>query len=297
MTRSSAGCTSGPGRRSRWGLSVAAFSAALERSAAKAFGGNTPETTGLERYFDTLHLEDLALACACAEGRAEAWDHFVAELRPALYRAAYGIDSHGNVREIADSIFAELYGVGGRGDERRSLLRYFHGRSSLSTWLRSVLAQRHVDRMRADRRFEPLLESVDTTTAAPASSSSDPERIRYLGLMSRALAHALSALPPRDRLRLGCYYAQDLTLAETGRLLGEHEATVSRNMARTRKKLREDIERHLRHANLSDAEVHECFRSVVDDTGPIDLRELLPAGAERRKLPVDRSMRDQEPKP
>ena len=42
------------------------------------------------------------------------------------------------------------------------------------------------------------------------------------------MADALGRLPARDRLRLACYYAQGLTLAQIGRTLREHEATTSK---------------------------------------------------------------------
>ncbi len=53
-------------------------------------------------------------------------------------------------------LYADLFGLRDRDRERQSLFRYYHGRSSLTTWLRAVLAQRHVDRLRASRRTEPL---------------------------------------------------------------------------------------------------------------------------------------------
>ena len=105
---------------------------------------------------ESLRLEDLALACACAEGNAAAWDHFVLEYRPVLYRSADAMDSSGGARELADSLYADLFGLPAEGDERRSLFRYFHGRSSLATWLRAVLAQRQVDRARAAAKTAPL---------------------------------------------------------------------------------------------------------------------------------------------
>ena len=81
---------------------------------------------------------------------------------------------------------------------------------------------------------------------------------------------------PRDRLRLACYYAQEMTLAETGTLLGEHEASCSRHLARTRKTLRGEIERQLREQHaLSEAEIADCFASVSQDPGELDLRQLL----------------------
>src|SRR3954463_9682724 len=133
----------GRARAEQWSLSRDAFGAALAASAAQAGSGRE-----LRRYLDGLHLEDLALACACAAGSEAAWEHFVRELRPALYRAAAAIDPSGGARELADSLYADLFGVAEHGGARRSLLTYFHGRSSLATWLRAVLSQRFVDRMR-----------------------------------------------------------------------------------------------------------------------------------------------------
>ena len=67
----------------RWSVGREAFAAALERSVAR--GVAEPSAADeVERYLDGLHLEDLALACACADGHAAAWDHFVLEFRPAL---------------------------------------------------------------------------------------------------------------------------------------------------------------------------------------------------------------------
>ena len=132
----------------RWNVPPAAFAAALERSAAKAFAGREPRPADLDRYFKSLHLTDLALACACALGHDAAWDHFVLEFRPSLYRAADAIDPGGGAREAADALYAELYGLKNKDGARQSLFHYFHGRSSLATWLRSLLTQRFVDQIR-----------------------------------------------------------------------------------------------------------------------------------------------------
>src|SRR3989442_1130391 len=137
-------------------------------------------------------------------------------------------------------MYGDLYGVADREGERRSLFRYFQGRSSLATWLRAVLAQRYVDRLRAARRLAPLPDedqgpSSEMLKSAPATVESlDPDRPRLVALVQQALGRALANLSDRDRLRLGCYYVQELTLAETGRALNEHEATASRHLARTR---------------------------------------------------------------
>ena len=255
----------------RWQLPRAAFAAALETSCAKAFPGGNPSPRELSRYLSSLHLQDLALACACALGIAEAWDHFVGEMRPALYGAADAIDRSGGARELADSLYGDLYGVDQRGERRQSLLRYFHGRSSLATWLRAVLAQRHVDRVRVRGRVEPL---PDDLPAGPPTTR-DPDCARFVEMLRRCLGVALARLVPTERLRLGCYYVQQLTLAQTGKLLKEHEATTSRQLARTRAAIRADVERQLRDLGLNDAQIGRCFECAAQDAGETNLDEML----------------------
>jgi RNA polymerase sigma-70 factor (ECF subfamily) len=278
----------GQANAERWRVPMHRFAEALESSAGHARAG--ARSGDLERYLSALHLEDLALACACAAGDESAWEHFILEQRPLLYRAADALDPGGGARDLADSLYGELFGLRDRAGERQSLFRYFHGRSSLTTWLRAVLAQRHVDRLRTNRRLEPLPDE-DSAAALPAPSLPvEPDRRRYLELIRKTLERAVAHLPPRDRLRLACYYAQELTLAETGRLLGEHEATASRSLTRTRRTIRDDVERQLQaEYGLSAAEVAQCFACVSQDAGPLDLRQMLDAGSGRKESAPDRS--------
>jgi RNA polymerase sigma-70 factor (ECF subfamily) len=255
----------------RWQLPVSRFAEALERSVGKAFGERAPAATELERYLGSLRLDEIALACACTEGHEGAWDHFVLEYRPILYRAADAMAPGGGARDLADSLYADLYGLRERSGVRQSLFRYFHGRSSLATWLRAVLAQHLVDRARVHRREAPL---PDTDPATPPQPP-DPDRSRLLDLVHQAFAAAVSALDPRDRLRIRYYYVHGLTLAETGRLVGEHEASVSRHLSSTRKAIRRDVERRLRDVPLEPAEIDRCFECVVEESGALDLERLL----------------------
>ena len=186
----------------------------------------------------------------------------------------------GAAREIADALFADLYGLREREGERQSLFRYFQGRSSLGTWLRAVLAQRYVDRIRASRRTEPLPDedstAVGAARSAPALGGTNPEEPRCRTAVRQALEAALAALEPRDRLRLRCYYTQELTLAAIGKMFGEHEATVSRQLARVRKDLRLAMEGRMREAHgYDEASLADCLRLVMSDAGDLDLGTLL----------------------
>jgi len=209
----------------------------------------------------------------CAEGDEPAWERFVREYRPLLYRAADALDRTQGAREIADSLYADLYGIGKSGGVRQSLFRYYEGRSSLATWLRAVLAQRYVDRVRSQKKAEPL---PDEKAEPVHIDEPDPDHPRYVALVRAALGRVVARMAARDRLRLACYYVQGLTLAQTGRVLHESEATASRALARSRRALRRDVETALREdAGLSDDQVAACLSAVADDPGQLDLKQVI----------------------
>jgi RNA polymerase sigma-70 factor, ECF subfamily len=262
----------------RWGLGQEEFAAALQRSAAHRFTNRPLSVVELEQYLESLHLDDLALACACARGCEAAWDHFVGEYRPILLRIASRGQQADRARDVADSIYGELYGLEERGGARRSLFDYFHGRSTLAGWLKAVVAQRLVDRARSSRRLEPLPEDESSLPASGggATFELDVDRRRSLQLVRHALCEAIAALEARDRLRLTLYYAREMRLAAVGRALGESEATSSRKLERTRSALRAAVERRLREIDrLTDAQVVQCFEHAGTDPA-FDLARTLP---------------------
>jgi hypothetical protein len=132
-----------------------------------------------------------------------------------------------------------------------------------------------VDRIRSVRRFEPLPEEETSPVSSPEERHTTRSST-YVGVMRRAVSAAVARLLPKDRLRLGYYYAEELTLAQIGRALGEHEATVSRNLSRARKDIRRDVEQQLRdQERMSPEQIDECFAAVVEDVGPLDVADLL----------------------
>jgi RNA polymerase sigma factor (sigma-70 family) len=282
----------------RWGLSRERFAASLQRSAEKRLASGNLRPEKVEEYFAALHLVDLGLATACMENSEPAWEHFVAEYRPYLRAAAAAVlrcsSASPEACELADSLFAELYGLADGARRERSLFRYFHGRSSLKTWLRAVLAQRHIDALREGRRFESLddegtkppgAQLIQKIPHAVSLPPADPHRDRYSTLFVRALEAAIAALDERDEQRLRLYYAEEQTLAEIGRHLGEHESSVSRNLDRIRLALRRTVEETLQNGcpaangfaaelGLSEAQISLCFEYASADA-PFDLEKLL----------------------
>jgi RNA polymerase sigma-70 factor len=281
-------------KASLWKLTRSQFGASVERSVARRFSEGPVSQAKVQEYVETLHVDDLVLAAACIEGSEAAWEHFVATYRGYLRAAAGSLTKGGrsgmDAQELADSIFAELYGLvdGKRGEA--SLFRYFHGRSSLKTWLRTVLAQRHIDHIRQSRRWESIEPENDGEQKLfpeqiVSTPSLDPHRNKYLQRFLLALQDCLGELSASDRKRLELYYAREKTLAEIGRILGEHESSVSRHLDRARRDLREKVEQCLRTGccssdarrltPMSEAEIDLCFQYAGEDT-PIDFRQIFP---------------------
>lgn len=219
----------------RWGVSRDRFAAAVCRAAEKiAPAGGAAADAAVA----SLHARDLALALACEDGHDAAWEHFVLTFRPELYRAARAMTDEATGRELADSLYADLYGLGSGGGRGPSLFRYYHGRAKLSTWLRSVLAQRHVDVVRARRRLTTIDDPEHPVdTRLPAQPPADAARAQAMRAAAVSIAIALAGLDGADRVRLAYYYVHGLTLAQAGRLFGESEATASRKLERIRRQL------------------------------------------------------------
>ena len=264
-------------RAARWNLGADILAGAAARGASKS---GAVETDRVEAYLDALHGEDLALALACKGGNSRAWEHFISSLRPPLYAAARAIaGDEMRGRELADSLWADLYGLEVRDGTRRSLLEYFHGRSSILTWMRAILAQRYVDYVRTQQRTQPLDDDVENRRIDPNSNhdqAAGPERARYVRMLSIALDLALKTLAPQDRMRMAYYYRHELSLKEIGRLMGEHESSVSRKLARTRDQLKSEIERRLRDIDLlSQDQIRLCYDFAAGDL-QFDLARALP---------------------
>lgn len=256
----------------RWGVSRDRFLDAVRLAVTKLApqGGAAADAAAA-----TLHAADLALALGCADGDDAAWEHFVLTYRPELYRAARAMTDAVTGRELADSLYADLFGLVERDGVRRSLFRYYHGRAKLSTWLRSVLAQRHVDLVRAQRRMTSLDDPEHPgDTTLPPRPAVDPMRAASMRVAAEAVSAALLVIEGDARVRLAYYYAHGLTLAQAGRLFGESEATASRKLERARKALRGAIETALTARGLTPGDVDD-WAAVAHDAWDTALAEVL----------------------
>ena len=218
----------------------------------------------VEDLLGTLRVEDLVLARACAAGHERAWEQFMARFRELLYDSALGIARESSqAKDLADSIYAELYGMNEREGQRVSKLTYYTGRGSLEGWLRTVVAQEFVNRYRTKKRLISLEEEEEegeqfAAPEPPPPSSADAR-------VDAAVNSALAALDSESRTILAAYYLDGRKLAEIGRMLGFHEATASRKLDRITKVLRKSVREGLLKQGMSKRQVEEALEADVRD--------------------------------
>lgn len=221
-------------------------------------------------FWRTLQLQDLALAHACALGRDVAWRQFMTRFRNPLTRAAIGITGSATAgEELADSLYSEMFGLTERNGQRQSPLASYSGRGSLMGFLRATLAQRNVDRHRRTSRETPLPPA--DLPALPQPPAPAPDQLARLG---SALTETLSLLAPEERFILSSWFLDRRTLLEISRLIGVHEATVSRRLQRLTSRLHKELLNRLRAAGMSGAAADEALGVDPRDL-EINLRSLL----------------------
>ena len=225
-------------------------------------------------FFRGLCLGDLVLARACAAGNERAWEHFIAQHRQPLIRAANAITGSETLgRDLADQLYAELYGLNTREGERRCPLLSYRGRGSLMGWLRTTLAQRHVDHYRRTRRLKPLDDTLDEMDA-PAAEIAPQPHAGELSQLERAVEDALRGRDAEERYLLAAYYLDRQPLLQIARVLGVHEATVSRKLKRATEDTRKQVLTNLWRGGLSRRAAEEALGADPRDLN-VNLKKLL----------------------
>ena len=266
-----------------YGLSAEQFASILDEILRKHLQQNpssisismSPDNAAAKKldFCAALRLEELALARACASGNERAWQDFISRYRQKLHSMALHITRDAaHAAELADSLYADLFGLNGRDGVRSSKLLSYTGRGSLEGWLRTVMAQEFINRYRKQKRTvsleEQAEEGVQFAAAVPEPAcASDPR-------LETATDEALAELSSEDRFTLASYYLDGRTLAEIARTLGLHESSVSRRLDRLSTGLRKRILAGLRTRGMTHAQAAEALETDVRDIR-VNLRARL----------------------
>jgi RNA polymerase sigma-70 factor, ECF subfamily len=244
------------------------------------------------KFIDELQADDLCLIVACERGDETAWGDLVARFTTTVRSAARSASSNEDgAQDLAQSIWAELYGLRARADGKPAgKLAYYSGRGSLAGWLRAVVSQLAIDQHRKQSRTVQTEDDADFDRQGQgtddgresflATGSLNPEEAmsdKSAGAeVQRALERSMKELPAEDRLLVKLYYFDGLRLKEAGRVLGVHEATASRRLTRIHGELRERVASILSSLGWTKRETEGAFAQVALHM-EADLEPLLAA--------------------
>jgi RNA polymerase sigma-70 factor (ECF subfamily) len=266
----------------KYSLSPSEFAAILLEVRTKYLAPDAA-TPAIRELYVSLRVEDLALARACAAGNDRAWEAFIARFREKLYDiAGYIAKESSAARELADSLYADLYGTNTRDGQRVCKLASYTGRGSLEGWLRTVMAQEYVNRYRRQRRLVSLDEENEEGKqfAAP-----DPAPVSAVNpRIESATDEVLSALSGDDRFVLAAYYLDGRTLAEIARILGVHESTISRKLDKMATSLRKQLLAALCRRGMSRRQAQEAMEVDVRDLR-VNIRSRLSQERDPKAFP------------
>jgi len=254
------------------GLTPQAFAGVLQEVAARYLPA-TASPKEVSDFLTHLRVEELALARACALGSELAWEIFLTRYREKLYNAAHSlVPGDANARELADSLYADLYGTRAADGRRTSKLNSFTGRGSLEGWLRAVLVQEYVNRFRRQQRLVSLEEQAEAGAQFEAETPDPTQAID--ARLREATDQALDFLAPEDKFILANYYLDGRRLAEIARLLGVHESTISRKLEKITAGTRKAILSGLMKRGMSRKEAEQTMEVEVTELS-LDVRRRL----------------------
>ncbi len=261
------------------------LSAQLEQALAggeQAFGAKLPPAVFLRHLQErlggseagpsrALHLDDLYLACACAQGHPLALAELQRRHQPDIDQALRKLRSpSGADDDIRQAVWRRVLVKQGEAPPR---IQDYSGRGPLGAWIYAVTVRCAMDQHREARPEDAELDE------ALEDSSDDPElaliRARCGQHFRQAFAAAFAALDARQRALLRLNFFEKLNIDELGAMYGVHRATVARWIADARAVLLKVTRTELAtRLSLNEDELDSLLRAI-DSKVEISVKRLL----------------------
>ena len=176
------------------------FGVTGEQLADRTIGLARAAHRSAEEFIPRLHLDDLYLAAACAEGDDRAWAECERAHFAFIRDFARRFLPDAAARDLADQVIADLW-------QRRKIGRY-EGRSTLRTWLGTVVANAAINAGRTRRTFVPIEADADDsrTSTSRGSVVADPAQLESERALASIVAESVAALPAEEKLLVQLYY-------------------------------------------------------------------------------------------
>jgi RNA polymerase sigma-70 factor (ECF subfamily) len=219
------------------GVAEAAWRGALSREelAEELAARMVADDETASRWWQHLHVSDLALASACARGGDDAIAALERRFGAELARIARRFERRElPADELLQRLRAKLF-VG--GDEAPPRIASYTGQGFLQNWLRVTATRFFIDCGRGVAT-EPELAIADRLLETLREPGADAEldllKREHAAHFRAAFAEAVAALDPEDRVWLRQHVLERLTIDQLGALYHLHRGTAARRLGRAR---------------------------------------------------------------
>lgn len=237
---------------------------------ARHLPADSPAET-LER----LHLADLYLACACAEGLPLAHAAFEARVLPEVHVAVARLKlPPSSVDEVRQLVRQKMLVP---GPDTPARLATYPGTGPLSGWVRAAALWIALDLQRQRSHQDVSME--DSTLSLLVDPGDDPELVylktTYRAEFNTAFTQALANLSPRERNTLRLKYLDGLSIDQLGALYGVHRATTARWVVAAQQALLDETRRLLtERLRLTGSQLDSVLR-LISSQLDVSLSRLL----------------------
>lgn len=185
---------------------------------------------------------DRDLVLRCIRKEEEAWNEFVRRYSRLIYHQIYHClrtravsVQREDVEDFCNSVFLALL----KDDGKK--LRYFEGKCSLASWVRTITKNEVIDQLRR-KQAHVSLDGKDPNGVSLSDRLPDPNPIAedYLDYAQKraTLTHILNLVSPEDRRLAVLTYQSEMLPEEIAAELGISKAAVYTRKNRLQKKLR-----------------------------------------------------------
>lgn len=241
------------------------FASRLYSIVEKRLGASASASAAFE-FVNRLHLNDLYLTLACAQGGEAAWSHFASTYDKSISRICRRVcASIYAATDMAGNMLGRLFLPDDTGHPR---IASYTGLCPLAAWLAIVIRrlaerERNLEFNKAER-IDQILDLVDEAGVVKIEAAL--RAYTYGPLIKDTLRCAVVTLSDRERAILSLRYEQELQVSHIARLLGVRPHAITQQIYRSSQKLRKQIISILatRH-KLAPAAIEECLTDLISN--------------------------------
>jgi RNA polymerase sigma-70 factor (ECF subfamily) len=227
-----------------------------------------------------LHLADLSLAFACAQGDASAISAFRRDLVPRAAGAAAKVNRSPEFLQHVEDVLVQRLLV--RAEEGPPRISTYAGRGTLASWVCAVAMRIAMDV--SGKPSEPSAPSDASVDLALTREDPDLHFVRkqYQPAFKAAFEAAFAAMSPEDRNALRLSVMEGMSIDQLAALFGIHRSTAARRLARIRMDLLEATKLRLRQElKLSERETNSLL-ALLRSNLHLSLTRMFGAGHGRQ---------------